>query len=208
MTERLYTQTKCWRPATQHGQQADKKHGNKQQCSLWSFKRPGNGKHQYQHLAKSPAPALQPGNYQEVWPACCGRCPSPGPTAPASRAGGLIYLQQWQQPSPRLTQTPFYYWAQAGVNLSTGAGSAACFIFCRPPGGRRDPGPAASAHPHPQWQMVTSDTRQAREVELQGVKEKSSCARKMKQTRIALQGLWKLKCHYYKSPQEQYRTIC
>ena len=103
--------------------------GNKQQCSLWSFKRPGNGKHQYQRLAKSPAPALQPGNWQEVWPACWGRCPSPGPTARASLAGGPIYLQQWQQPSPRPTQPPLYYWAQTGVDLSTGAGSAACFIF-------------------------------------------------------------------------------
>lgn len=28
---------------------------------------------------------------------------------------------------------------------------------------QKDPGPAAPGHPHPAWQMVTSDTRQAKE---------------------------------------------
>ena len=71
------------------------------------------------------------------------RCSSPGPTARASLAGGLIYLQQWQQPSPRPTQPPLYYWAQAGVDLSPGAGSAACFIFLPSTGWPKRPRPSS-----------------------------------------------------------------
>lgn len=123
-----------------------------------------------------------------------GGRPSPCSTTRAP-AGGPIYLQQWQQQSPRLTQPPVY---NRGTSRRSIHLCGQDQYSCPPASGKGDPGPEASAHPHPERQMVTSDTGRpeklspSQQAELQGLSESSSHARKMKQTRIAQQGLLKM----------------
>lgn len=123
-----------------------------------------------------------------------GGRPSPCSTTRVP-AGGPIYLQQRQQQSPRLTQPPVY---NRGTSRRSIHLCGQDQYSCPPASGKGDPGPEASAHPHPERQMVTSDTGRpeklspSQQAELQGLSESSSHAKKMKQTRITQQGLLKM----------------